>query len=682
MAETGHTMLDAMLALPPGAVDASLAAAVPTADEPTQARLVAALLERGDPTGLRTVVRHYFELPEALQRRLVASVDRLYRPLREAVSEPAGRHAAITIIRRAGDANLAYLAADLLRDPDPRTRTQAGACLVELARQAATDPGGAASRVTDAAGVKRLIESVEQALARCPAELAGDAIAAAFWLLPRPMPGLRRTLEAPRDAAVTGMRAFLGEIEHEASARGVLWALSVPTLAEDATATLIQRIRARRLGPELARRALLRLPAAGRTLQRARRLAAEVGPELLRADRPAEHAAAVLSLLDRLPMDADTRASLLVRASQHGDAGVRAAAARRLAGLARQRASEDDHPAQRAIEMAKRRLEAMCDDDHEAVARLAATAWLEHQRRSSLPLRPLTRLVINPHASVRHLAARRLGPLGFDHLWRAWPRLEPERRLAAAEALIRLDPHFHRLLGDRLVAEARAHQRRALEMIAELGQGSTYENALLRLAKSHDHALAAAAVRALGGVDSDPARQAVSTALHSERAEVRAQAIAATELDRDHPRTDALLALAHDEAAAAPRAAAIHALLNHGVEPGRDALAHMLDDPRRDHRLAALKLVERLGLITLARHVGEVAVSDADDDVRNRAWSVVAALIRLMNEEAGQPSPDAAAAPTGIDPDADALDPAGSSDDRPDAVERDDPLTALRSVAA
>ncbi|MEO0587537.1 MAG: HEAT repeat domain-containing protein, partial [Planctomycetota bacterium] len=83
-----------------------------------------------------------------------------------------------------------------------------------------------------------------------------------------------------------------------------------------------------------------------------------------------------------------------------------------------------------------------------------------------------------------------------------------------------------------------------------------------------------------------------------------------------------------------PRATAIAAL--HHTHPGSaiDALQHMLDDERRDHRDRGLWLVESMGLVEMARQVAEMSLSDPDARVRRRAEAVVAELMGLLSRDA------------------------------------------------
>ena len=672
MGNADHRMLDAMLAQDRPEVDLALAAALPTADEATRRKIALALLERGHAGAQRHVVNLFFELPADLQHRLVEAADALFRPLREACREPAGRRPALEIIRRSGEPKLAYLVVDQLHDDDAEVREAAAACLIELARQAATDHKPGVRWTIAPADAHEFIDNVQRAVARMGPRSGGAALEAALWLLPRPMPRLRQTLEQPTHPATAAMRESLegrGPASGETTARATLWALGLPTLAPAAWARLQQAAAGGRdAATVFDQRALLALPAV-REAVRDRKRKLELTGEALRGDLPLDVAAGLLAVIDAQNLDAAARQALLARFASHGEPAIRLAAVRRLARVA--------HGTTAGHEATRQRLAALCNDPHEAVARTATIAWLGCEK--SLGLRPLTTLVSNPHASVREMASRRLGPLGFERLWNAWPKLEPSCRLAAGEALIRIDRGFHRALGERLIAEDAATRLRALAIIAELAQGGFFEKTLLRLAGDDDTRVAAAAVRALSDVDSEAARHCREDAWSDARPEVRAQAIAAAtrraQAGTEETRLDELLRLARDDDAE-PRARAIRGLLAMEAESAGEELERMLADDRPEHRIAALRLTEKLRMISMARDVAEMAVSDTVEAVRGRAWSVVGSMIAEMNAWRDPPPRPASPDPDGGE------DSAAPSTDAPDAEAGDEPLAVLGSMMA
>lgn len=678
MPNTEAKYLDRLLESREPGVDQAIAAALPSADVATCRRIAEALLERGEPIALRALILVFHKLPADVQHRIVESADTLYRPLREATNLTEGRRPALEIIRRCGDPKLAYLAASVLRDRDEAVRAVAGECLIELARQAATDHQRGVNWRIDAGGARELIRSVEEVVEHFGRGGQEAALIAAVWLLPRPMPELRKTLSQSTHPATSALRRMLEENEVDDLARGLLWLLSVPPLADAAIDALIDRLNRGSIHAVFDQWAMLLLPAAMPTLGRARRVARHVESFTIRGDLPAASAVGLLRLCDALPLEAAARMEMWRRATQHQDPAVRLLGVRRLAAAAttrvqNARGEEDDS----LREAARGWLGELCEDDDEAVARAAATAWL--RRREAMPLRPLASLVVNRHASIRQIAARRLGPMGFDRLWRAWPKLDPERRCAAAEALIRINAGFHNALGDRLVADDKDTRFQALDMVAELGQGHYFEKVLSSMSRGKDPKLAAAAVRALGTADTETGNRVVAEAFQSEVSEVRAEAVAALSPEEAGRCSQELLRMAHDEAPA-PRAAAVRALLGYHAAEARQALRDMLGDDRPAHRAAAIRLVDDMSLITLARPVAEMAVSDPDESVRSGAWGAIGRLLAAMRE-AGV-STDDQAPPERAMPSAAGAGAGAKSSNGEDLAALRDPVSILGSIPA
>src|SRR5690606_13404648 len=81
-----------------------------------------------------------------------------------------------------------------------------------------------------------------------------------------------------------------------------------------------------------------------------------------------------------------------------------------------------------------------------------------------------------------------------------------------------------------------------------------------------------------------------------------------------------------------PRANAIGALLEMQAGDALAALNRMLIDERPEQRVSALWLVKSMGVMEVARQIAELALRDADPDVRGRARDVAAQLLQKARE--------------------------------------------------
>ena len=244
----------------------------------------------------------------------------------------------------------------------------------------------------------------------------------------------------------------------------------------------------------------------------------------------------------------------------------------------------------------------------------------------------LADLVNSRHPTIRQVAARRLAPMGFAKLWDAWPKLSIDRRIAAGRALIKIDPDLHRHLATKLASRDPVNRLRALGIIATLNQGSYFEEALLDLCASHDTRIVASAIKALGGCTSDPAREVLALALDHDDPRIRANAVEAMSQTDAADHADRLMQMSAEDAQR-PRANAIKALLEMRAQQALPALTRMLHDPRADHRVSALWLIDEMGLMQLAKQVAELSITDGDNRVKQRAGQVIQHLIHELERQ-------------------------------------------------
>jgi HEAT repeat protein len=263
----------------------------------------------------------------------------------------------------------------------------------------------------------------------------------------------------------------------------------------------------------------------------------------------------------------------------------------------------------------------------------------------------LLSLIQSPHARVAEIASNHLSSLAFMRVWEAWPRLDEQQRFAAGRALVKLDANFHRLVSERLAEPVRDIRLRALSMITVLNQGQLFEEPLIALARHPDHVVASAAVRALGTAESPAVQTVLEESLQHANNRVRANAIESLEKFNSQQHVHELLELAQSDDGR-PRANAIKALLALRPDDALAALQRMLHDPRPEHRISALWVVEQMLVMELSRPVAELCVSEKNAEVKKRASEVVHKLIdslrqttpRLDGESSNAPRDPVAAA--------------------------------------
>ncbi|MFA9477692.1 HEAT repeat domain-containing protein [Phycisphaerales bacterium AB-hyl4] len=613
-------------------VDRAMAAALATADQAAIRRMVPMLVERAQPEGMLGLVMQYHRLPVDIQAQVVEQVPRLFRPLREAASRRQGHgpENVITLVQRSRNTRLAYLVSEQLRHGAEGLLASAGSCLLRLAELAASDPKPERLPTLDAEAAAYLQTAITDAVKRFPRHRESSVLLAMAWLLPRPMDEACQAVVDIKSPAGAAMSTLLRRAEHPAARRALLPMLGFASQADAAMDGLRCCNDAGMMSDVLVHYHLLLLPGVRRPLARVKNIES-LWPD---ASRQREFDTSALrglpTWLDALPADEKQRLASLAGLCNAPDAATRLAVLRRLLTMARQ--YRDD--AELAQSMTQRFV-AFCDDPEPALARIA----IRHLIATGYPELPrlLTRLVNSPHESVRKLAGVHLSPLGFARLWALWPKLEPARRTAAAQALMKIDANFHRMIGEKLKREDRAMRLRALSMIEQLNQGSFFEAALKRLATDKDEHIASAAVRALGTTESEVSVESVEQALDHPDSRVRANAIEALEQMEqvdDEKQLDRLMTMAEDEANR-PRANAIRALMQSRTREALQALTRMLNDDRAEHRVSALWLIKDMGLLSVARKVAEMSLHDPEEQIRQRADTVIRDLIERLTTQQG-----------------------------------------------
>lgn len=632
---SSQAMLSVLSRVDDASVDEALAAALPTADVADLPAIVDLILARGRIEGTLGLVCHYHALTEPLADRVIDRVGDLFRALREAARLPQATaiENALQIIAASGEMRLAYLVSERLRHGDEPLRDAAGQALLALTRRAVERDAADQPRVS-ARHAAFLYAAVEEAVQLYRHHEQQRVVEAVFMLVPRPLPLVTAQLDDWPNPVVEVFRSMLSQPDDATRAAALLPMLRHPALATAIYSGLHRAAASQQLAAALGHGHLLILPAVRRQLLHVPR------PEALWPQReelalwPPGATRQLPGWLAALPLEVEGRVPHLVELRLQPDPMTRLAALRQLIGAT-------DDPA-RDFGNA---LAAYCDDAEEAIAVIALRELIRRQW-SGLPTL-LPRLVNGPHARVRAIAAAHLAPLGFDRLWQSWTRLSRQQRLAGGRALIKIDPRFHESLGRRLASSDRDTVVRALSMIAELHQGSFFEQALLQLAAHRDRKIASAAVRALGSAESPEARDHLRAALEHSDARVRANAVEALEQHEQSQHVQKLVAMAVEDNNR-PRANAIKALLEMGLEQAMSALKRMLADPRPAHRRSALWLVETLGLFQVARQVADLAAADRDPQIQQKARQVIAELRGAMHaagaDEPSSADPPAAAA--------------------------------------
>jgi HEAT repeat protein len=626
------------LAMKDAAVDRAMAGALPTADARSVQLIGLSLLQRHRPAGLAALIEHYHRLPGRVQREVAARAEELARPLREATGRGAEAASnALAVVEQSQAMKLAYLAAGVLRHGPVEAHPRAGACLQAMADGAASDPRPGRPPASDPAISRFLAEAVEEAVVHYGAHRQPPVLLAWLALLPRPLAASTRTLAKGNHPALGELRSMLEAAESARAVRALPLLATVPTLTASAQRGLATAAKSAGLGPALTGCHLLAWRPVWRAV-RSMRQPARFWPEPSERQALAGHEARGLAAwAEALAFDADQQIERWSALSEFEEPTARLGGLRRLVRLADDAASRPESPQPETVRAAQQAIARFCHDPEPPLARMALNYLLRRDYADRARL--LGELLNSPHDSVRRIASRQFAPLGFARLWESWPQMEPARRQAAAQALIKIDAQFDQALARKLDARSHDARLRALSMIAELNRGSQFEPKLTELTRARDEVIASAAVKALGSAGSEQAATELAQVLDHRDSRVRANAVEALSEVESTRHVQKLATMAQTEANR-PRANAIQSLMQMQAGDAMTALTRMLSDDRAEHRISALWVVETMGVVEVARQVAELAGSDPAADVRSRAAQTARNLLTDWRHD--QPPRDAA----------------------------------------
>jgi len=595
--------------------DHAIAEALPTADPAARDRAVDILLQRGQLPGLIGLVRYYDGFTAEQQQRILDKLADLEPALRSVAgsADRQGRTNVVTIIGRTGAVQLSYLLAQMLRVSDSRLTRSAATELLRMARRsipAAYDTAPESRRRH-----AFVLNAVIDACACFHQHRRRDVLLASLCFVPHVDPRLVHHTLNRKAAAFPALGEAIAQADHPISCRALLPLAGVEGMLEPVVRGLAQGRAGENLGLVLRFAHLVAAPPVRFAVRHVRR-ADHLLPTHARFDRmDTATTRRVPRWITTLSIDPELRVQGLAMAAAHADALTRLASLREL--IAERGGEADDFIA------------TLCFDHEAAIARLALRHLIRRRWRGLGRL--IVRLMASDHESIRRMAERQLGPVGFNRYWVNWDAMSPATRLTAGRALMKIDPSFNRNLDRKLAAASADDRLQAIMMVRHLQQSDYHEEALLDLSHDRDSRVASAAVGALGKLgDSERAVRAVQDALRHRDDRVRANAVESLQQMKRTAQVQQELGQIASGPGNRSRATAIRALMQLPTAEAVEHLERMLADDDESHRISALWVVERMGLATLIESVAKLATHDNDAKVRRRAGRVVRDIARTQ----------------------------------------------------
>lgn len=586
-------------------MDAAFAAALPTADPHRRQLIAEAILERAQPQALATLAANIHQFQPHERQGFASRILQSSAAMRLVLDLP-GRKPALNIIdliQNQDAVESAYLIAILLRRSDWAVRTAAARCLLFLCRNSV-------SRSCPSGKVALLDSALTDAVQSYSRHRRGEILLAAVSTL-KQLPRARETLFADSQA-LAALRNLLARSPLPAVRRSLVQCLTFPPLRH-AAALGILRAFVQQAWRDLA----------SQTDLLATLSLADLGPVLGNAAKhlPGKSALAKLSpdvqqslvrWVAHMPLPDVEKASFLAQYADLTPVPARLAALKVLIDLPQEAVSDA--------------LWSFAVDAEEQISVCAVRALLS-RKSPQLPTR-LPELLSSPHSETRDLAQAALSCLAWENLWLVWPRLRPPQRVQIARSAAKAGVDVVSELRERLAIPNQTQNLRAIVLCRQLDLSRSLEPTLRRAALASDAVVASAAVMALAGCSSFETLAVLERCLDHADPRVRSNAIEALQ-QQGQSRRHRLRQLARDEANR-PRATAIATLLASDAPMAQAALSQMLQDPRPRHRTSALWVVESRAVLPFAASVAEMAVTDPDPQVRNRAARVARGLMQGM----------------------------------------------------
>ncbi len=585
------------------AADDALLEALSDLEAERQVAALDVLLQRRRDRGLLGLVAGFDRFDPGLQDLVLARIDHLYAAARLGITHEnlATRLSAINLIRRSGDARLTYLLAEAVCQPCPKTRTTAGEALRGATARHLERLSGA-----DAEQLQRLAEhdgylarALHRAIEGWDLHFRIEVLSAAMWMAHRLENVLLAKADSPRSSFG---RALLEQLSAPDDARlaGFAWrALRSPTLRSK----VAKRLAAAK-HPDFVRGLineawLLADPEIERACPRIRRWAWLEGGDRALLSLSPEQAVPTLRLIAASGLPADAKLSLYEQATASNHDHVRRAALWRIVGT--------------RTESADKLLRSLAQRRRDPISTLARRE-LDHRKRRRDRL--TNQEADAPDGDDVH---------PFDALWQSYDDLDDAERQRGATDLAQTCPDFAARLRSKLASARAADRGRALGIMRTVGLAGQLDEQVYHLTSDPDPMVRSQAVAALAGLDGPTARRIARRALDDPDPRVQANAIQLLDQwpgDDKHGPLEPKLRSKHQRV----RATAVAALLRMQAPEAAEALVEMLSDESAAHRISALWVVERLELASLLQRIEDLAESDADARVRQRARRLLRTL--------------------------------------------------------
>lgn len=625
-------ILDILAECPDPAADQALVAGATHVEHTYQVEIISTVLARGDEIALKAIPSLFDMLEPETQDLIIPYTSRLSATLRLSIrsSRAQTRLNTLQVIGRAGCHRLAYLAALAIHDGSPKVRAEAAITLLDLTQKhlrnhddtttallCAAEPDGS----TSLASVKTLkllqderkflISAIVDALNCYESHHRPEVVEAAMYLATELEESLFQQSTLKRGKLTHAMLEILTGSVSPRLAPFTYLALCYRELRRQVV-NVISKHRDTEFFAEFIRcHWLSRDTTVRKNLVSIRELA-WLGDGLEPAfTLPPDVAALTPGWLLALGLPSDRKVALILNFLLLDDLTANSAAVAALLRI--------DTPASTLA------LQSVLDHDDEGLVRIARRE-IDHReaKQQKLVRRPRKD---RPEAWSDLLDRAGL-PEEFDALWQNFDRLHPVQAKVAGHHALKYIPGLATQLQVKILSTNAVDRLRALRLIILLHVAPSFENDVFSLANDTTPEVRALTMTALGHIGGTTSRRILERALADENPTVQAGAIDALDASGVKDRAE-LIAPKTNSQEPSVRAAAIRAMLRMRLPQAAADLIAMLNDPRVEHRCAALWIIDQLKIDTVIPRLLEIEKHDHDPRIARIAQHVCKRLERL-----------------------------------------------------
>ncbi len=605
-------------------IDHALSAALNTAAPQAASQIANALLQRHEPHTLEKLITHYHLWPDPIKQQIIAHPKQIYHALRYAFQSTNTQTLtnAIHILQETKSPHQAYLLNRALTHGSAAIKKQAAQALTHITAWAlSTQPDQ--TPIPSADQFQAICKTILDAVKTYQLHNQEDVLKCYFKCAPALTQDVTQTKDPHHiDMIATPIKSALAHQTYPQTLNACIPLIDHPLFKHAALLGIRKASDQNNLQPILNTHHLLKIKTKNQKLQNlvdAKQLIPKPQHIAQYPDTPATgYIQWIQTLLGHQPW-----AIPPLKAAQAFTSSIaRLHALKSLMQIAK---TEKSQTAQKAILY-------FIADKNPHIALTAARYTVNQQHANPNQLHHiLLDLLYSQHTPVRRFASRRLAPIGFDSLWTHWAKLTDPQKTQLGQTLVKIDPHFHHTLGKKLGSPNPQHTIKALNIITFLNQGDFFQQALTILLNSHNTKIVSAAASALSTSTSPQTLPDLEKCLANKNPRVRANAIESLNKRSPQAQLQTLKKIAQKDTNR-PRANAIGALLNQNTQEALDQLTHMLHDHKPNHRTSALWLIQNMGISEMAKHVAEMAISDPDPTVKNKAQQVIQQILQQIQD--------------------------------------------------